>query len=121
MDKIRFAQFVIDDIIANDMQRAYDIFRPDYYVDQRRELANNSRPYAYDPEHKDSWSLWVDGWIIKDVRLQRGPERIKIKLNSDERAKLIQLDKQWMARAKARANAAKAAKAKRADEGQWWP
>ncbi len=121
MGKIRFARFVINDIAANGMQQVECFTGPDYYVDPRREISGRFSNLAHEPKDKDSWSLWIDGWIFKSVVLQRGPDRFKIDVTKEELKEFVALEKAFIARRKENARKAKEEKEARRIAAQDWP
>lgn len=120
MTKIRFAQFVLNDIAANGMQMV-DGWSSEYYVDARRVTEGRFDLFAASPKDKDSWSLWVGGWIFTSVTLQRGPERHVIELTREEKKAFVELDKAFKARQKENARLAREEKEARRVAAQDWP
>ena len=121
MEKIRFARFVLNDIAANGMQQVSGFMGPDYYVDSRREIWGRFSNLAHEPDNKDSWSLWIDGWIFKTVLLQRGEERFKIDVTKEELREFVALEKAFHVRQKENARKAKEEKEARRIAAQDWP
>lgn len=121
MNTIPFAEFVITQIAANGMQLADSFFDGEYYVDPYRKMDGRFDSCASSPTHKDAWSLHIDGWIFKDVRLYRGPEYFEIDLTKEQKKEFIAIEKAFVAEAKEQERIAEVEKEARRKAAQDWP
>ena len=120
-DKIRFARFVLNEIAKDGMQSAEGFMGPDYYVDPRRTIGLIFRGEPSNPVDKDDWSLYIEGWIFKSVRLYRGKDWFKIDLTKEEKREFLQAEKNLLAKQKEAARVWKEAKEARRVAAQDWP
>lgn len=120
MEKIRFAQFVIDDIAKNGMKATHSYTGNMFYTDVRR--PDSVSGCAYPMETKDDWNLFVECFFFfYSVRLLRGKERVKIKLTLAEEKQLVELHKQAQAHMKQAEKNRRIAEDQMKNSMQWWP
>lgn len=94
MKKMRFAQFVLNEIKINGMQLTKDFMDQEFYVDPRREYHSDLKECFNSLSNQDDWNLsisWFFGWSIN---LTRGPRYTKIILNKEEKQEFVELHKQ---------------------------
>ena len=119
MGKIRFAQFVIDDIRKNGMKSTHSYTGSIFYTDVRRP---DLLGCAYPMESKDDWNLFVESFFFfYSVRLLRGPDRVKINLTLDEEKQLVELHKHAQAYMKQTEKNRRIAEDQMKNSMQWWP
>lgn len=122
MEKIRFAQYVIDDIRKNGMKTAYSYTGNMFYTDSRR--PDSVSGCAFPMESKDDWNLFVEYFFFfffPSVRLLRGNERVKIELTRTEVKQFIELHKQAKAHMKQTEKNRRIAEDQMKKSMQWWP
>jgi transposase len=124
MERIHFAQYVINDIRENGAKIA-DMFMAGYmYINTDRKMDRHDR-YCTGNE-RDDWHLSVDThWLAfglyREVHLVRG-ERDSIKMpdRATKKALVAEFDRLERER-KARNKAAALAEKERKERAQWWP
>ena len=119
MEKIRFAQFVIDDITKNGMKTAHSYTGNIFYTDSRRPDLSGC---AYPMETKGDWNLFIESFFFfYSVRLLRGPDRVKIELTRTEVKQFIELHKHAQAHMKQTEKNRRIAEDQMKNSMQWWP
>lgn len=124
MQRIHFAQYVINDIQQNGSKIA-DMSMGGYiYINQSRKMDKYNRYYS--GNEKDDWRLSVDtNWLLlglcRHVRLVRGAWTvIKMPDRATKKALVAEFDKLERER-KARIKAEELDAKQRQENAQWWP
>lgn len=122
MEKIRFAQWVIQEIAEHGIQYHDHWCSGEQYVDHRRRSLIRGGRWMDERQYIDDWTLVDRGWFIfRHAVLIRGPENIIIHLTNEEDKALLRIIDRKRAADRTAKYQEELAKKERAEQGQWWP